>query len=283
VNERENAIFRSLMARYKDQWDRNAKTRENYDEDLETYVGYRNASSYPLVYNESFNRILPIIYTILSRFMDQLYQSGNVVSVKPRRTQNLESAKVVEGLLNFQMESMNDIDMQGGSYLVMLKWLFNALTFGKGILKCYWRKEERISPRRIAVPVPKLDAQGNFAGFDMQDTVKMEPQIVYDGPYCEVLHNKMFIPHPEYRSIQQMPAVFLVYKKTLDQIKQKVDKGIYRRENFADIGWNPSSHASTYSRDSVEGYVKSLDIEGYLQKEEISDDYKSPEIDVCSI
>lgn len=280
MNDRETEIFKALMARYKDQWDRNSQTRTNYDNDLEAYVGYRNASAYPLAYNESFNRILPIIYTILSRFMDQLYQSGNVISVRPRKSKDVQSAGLVEGVLNYQMESLNECDMQGGSYLMMYKWLFNALTFGKGIVKCYWRKEERISPKRMIVPVPKFDRVGNLQGWDTIDNVVMEPQMVYNGPYIEVLHNKTFIPHPEYRSIQSMPAVFIVYKKPIDHIRKMVERGVYKQESFSELGWYSSSGAGTEPRDSNEAFVKSLDIEGYLSAEQLRDDYISPEVDI---
>ena len=135
MNKKDEAIFKALMLRYKDQWDRCQYNRTNYDEDLEYYLGYRNPLDYPLAFNESFNRILPIIYTILSRFMDQLYQTSNVVSVKPRKNSDHERAKKAEGVLNYQLESLNDIDMQGGSYLTLYKWFFNAITFGKGLSK----------------------------------------------------------------------------------------------------------------------------------------------------
>jgi hypothetical protein len=187
MTKKEKEIFRFFIAQYKDQWDRNAYARECYDEDLEFYMGYRNAQQYPLAYNKVFNRILPIIYTLLSRFMDQLYQTSNLVSVKPRKKADVERAKKAEAVLNFQLESLNDIDMQGGSYLTMMKWFFNTLSWGKGICKAYWRKEERISPRRMMLQQPNFDRMGNFQGFDDIDYVSQEMQTVYDGPYVEVL------------------------------------------------------------------------------------------------
>ena len=168
MNQKDESIYKALMARYKSQWDMCGYNRTNYDEDLEYYTGYRNPNGYPLAYNESFNRILPIIYTILSRFMDQLYQSPNIVSVKPRKMADHERAKVAEAVLNFQMENLNSIDVQGGSYMTMYKWLFNALTFGKGVVKCYWRKEERIMPKRMALQSPNFQG-GNFQGMDTID------------------------------------------------------------------------------------------------------------------
>ena len=174
MNKRDKEIFKHLLTRYKDQWDRNQYARDNYDEDLEYYQGYRNPSDYPLAYNVVYNRLLPIVYQLLSRFMDQLYQSGNIVSVKPRKRRDVERAKKVEAVLNFQLESLNDIDMQGGSYLTMMKWMFNNVTFGKGIAKAYWRKEERISPKRMAIPVPNFDRFGSFQGYDIIDHLSQD-------------------------------------------------------------------------------------------------------------
>lgn len=278
MTKKEREIFSYLMAAYKDQWDRNEYARTNYNTDLEYYLGYRYQNAYPLAYNEVFNRILPIIYTILSRFMDQLYQSGNIVSVKPRKKRDIYNAKAVEAVLNFQLESLNNIDMQGGSYLTMLKWFFNALTFGKGIAKAYWRKEERIGPRRIAIPIPKFDRLGNFQGWDVMDHITQEMQTTYDGPYVEILHNKLFVPHPEYRSIQHMPAVFLVYKRSVDYLKKMQDKGVYKNVNK--IGHEDSGGASGHAKDSEEAVAKSIEFEGALTKADLEDDRKSHDVDV---
>jgi hypothetical protein len=274
MNQQDREIFKSLMARYKHQYDANYKTRDNYDEDLEYYLGYKDPTKTPLAYNESFNRILPVIYTILSRFMDQMFQSGNVISVRPRKSQSQLNYKGVEGLLNFQMENLNDIDQAGGAYLTLYKWFFNMLTFGKGVTKTYWRKEERISPLRQAIPIPKVDRQGNFQGWDTVDHMSMQMQTVYDGPYVEVLHNKCFIPDPEYKSIQQMPAVFLVYKRSIDYIKRMIDQGIYRRDSLDGIGWESGQE------DSEEAYCKSIEIEGYQTASDMDDDRWTGEVDI---
>lgn len=279
MTKREQDIFDYLMRLYRDYWDRNDYNRENYNEDLEYYIGYRNSDRYPLAYNHVFNRILPIIYTLLSRFMDQLYQSGNIVSVRPRKSRDVNNAKNVEAVLNYQLESLNDIDMQGGSYLTMLKWMFNAVTFGKGIVKAYWRKEDRISPRRIMLPKPNFDQFGNFQGMDVIDYISQEMQTVYDGPYVEVLHNKLFVPHPEFKSIQLMPACFVVYSKSMDYVKGKVEDGTYRKKCLSELG-KEGSGAGHLERDTEERTHKSMDIEGALTKAEIEDKQKSPDIDI---
>jgi len=278
MNLRDEKIFRHLMGQYKVHWDKNQYYRTQHDENLEYYRGYRNASDYPLVYNENFNRILPIIYTILSRFMDQIYQSANIVAVKPRKSRDLERAKAVEGVLNYQLETLNDIDEQGGSYLTMYKWFFNTLTFGKGIAKAYWRKEDRITPKRMALPMPNFDRMGNFQGYDTIDYLSQEMQTVYDGPYVEILHNKLFLPHPEYKSIQKMPQVFTVYQRSIDEIKRRADQGIYKNVN--DLGIAQIGGASSESMDSREAFVKSLGIESAFQTEDGDNEYQAPNVDI---
>jgi len=277
MNDRDTQIFKDLMQRYQWQWDANQYMRTNYDSDLEYYRGYRNSSDYPLAFNEVFNRILPIIHTLLSRFMDQLYQAGNIISVKPRKRKDVQRAKSVEGVLNYQMETLNDIDGHGGSYMTMMKWFFNTVTFGKGIAKVYWRKEDRISPKRIALPVPNFDRMGNFQGFDILDQVSQEMQTVYDGPYVEIIHNKCFVPHPEYKSIEQMPQVFLVYKKSLDEIKRLADKGIYK--NLNELGARGTGYKN-YDGDTSEMVVKSKEIEGYDNAEGMDSQRVSPDMDI---
>jgi hypothetical protein len=278
MNERDEELFKYLMLRYKEHWDMNQYARTNYDDDLTYYRGYRDASLYPLAYNTNHNRILPIIYTILSRFMDQLYQTGNIVSVRPRKYKDLSRSKAIEGVLNYQLESLNCIDSQGGSYLTMMKWFFNALTFGKGIIKCYWHKEERIMPKRIDIPIPQFDNRGNFQGYKTIDHISQEMQILYDGPYVEVLHNKLFLPHTEYKDIQKMPQCFIVYSKSVDEVKRMADKGIYK--NVGELQAPGIGGASNQSRDSREKFIASLGIEGAFYTEDGDDERKSPEVDI---
>lgn len=283
--KREKEALQHFLKAYKHQWDLNRYMRDNYDEDLEYYASYRPSLRHPTYYNDSYNKLLPKIMTILSRFMDQLYQAGtgDLISVRPRKRGDVERAPRVQGLLNYQLECLNDIDMQGGSYLFNFQWMLNAVAFGKGIAKLYWRKEERIAPRRVAVPVPRFDQMGNLIGLDMQEIVTEAPQIVYDGPYAEVLHNKLFVPHPLYRNIQQMPYVFCVYKKSVDHIKQMVDKGVYSKRGIKELGWTRPSNTSDqagYGSDTMEAFCKSIEIEHMAYMEDLQSERVTPEVDI---
>lgn len=283
---RDEEAAKYFLPSYKRQYDLNSYARRNYDEDLEYYTSYRPSTRYPLAYSESFNKLLPKIMTILSRFMDQLYQAGtgDLVSVRPRKRQDVERAPRIQGLLNQQLENLNDIDSHGGSYLFNFQWMFNALTFGKGVAKLYWRREERIAPRRQYMPVPKMDRQGRIVGVDFKSRVIQEPQLVYNGPYAEIIHNKLFVPDPFYRDIQKMPFVFCVYSKPVDHLKKMQDKGIYR--NVGKIGWpsgslpNSSGNESSMGSDSFERFSKSIVIEGANYYSEDDLERKSPNVDI---
>ena len=285
MNNNDKQAHEYFLGQWKHQWDLNRYYRDWYNEDLEYYRGYRNSLDYPYTYNISFNKLLPRVMTVLSRFMDQLYQAGtgHLVSVKPRKRADVNRAPRVEGLLNYQLECLNDIDMHGGSYLTNFQWMFNALTFGKGICKLYWRKEERIAPRRIEIPIPTMLPNGQMT-METIHTVIEHPQIVYDGPYAEIVHNKLFNPHPHYRSIQKMPFVGCLYRKSIDYCKEQERKGIYK--NVKDIAWTNTGSGkrgtTAYGEDSSEAFAKSLEIEGATQWEieQIRDERRTPEIDI---
>ena len=288
MNKRDETAFKHFLSAYKIQWDLNSYYRTRHDENLEYYRGWRNPEKYPLAYNMSFNKLLPRIMTILARFMEQLYQGGasNLVSVRPRKRGDVERAPRVEGLLNYQLEGLNDIDEQGGSYAFNFAWLFNAITFGKGICKMYWKREERISPMRIDVPIPQFDERGNVVGIDFRPMIVEMPQMVYDAPYAEVLHNKLFVPHPHYRSIQKMPFVFCTYKRTMDYVKKMVDKGVYMKRSLKDISFNKQSDASGMrsstgtATDSMEALIKSIQMDSAMTEAELQSDRMTASIDI---
>lgn len=281
--QRDDKIFKHFLAAYKHQYDLNQYAREQYDDDLEFYRSYKNPTASPLAYNLSFNKLLPRMYVMLSRFMDQLYQAGtsDLVSVKPRKRGDVERAPRVQGLLNYQLETLNDCDMQGGSYFFNFAWMFNALTFGKGISKMYWKKEERITPRRIDVPIPRFDQRGNLIGLDSRAIVIEAPQMVYDGPYAEVIHNKCFVPHPHYKNIQKMPFVFCVYKRSLDYIKKKADEGVFIKKYIKDIGYTGEKIGSSAGgNDTLEAIIKSIQIDSAVEMSKLDSDRITPDIDV---
>lgn len=283
MSGQDTEAFKHFIKAYKNQWDLNKYYREGYDEDLEYYLGYRDESKYPMAFNMTFNKLLPRVMTVLSRMMDQIYQSPthNIVSARPRKSADVDRAPRAESLLNFQLENLNSIDQHGGSYMLNFQWMFNALAWGKGITKLYWRKDQRITPSRITVPFPVTDNYGNIVDVDVQAVLINAPKTVYDGPYSEVLHNKNFVPHPYYKNIQEMPFVFCVYSRSVDYLKRMVDRGIFK--NVDKLGGSASikpPFSLNEANASAERYAKSIGLEGVLSTEELKSDRMAPEVDV---
>lgn len=283
LTEREKDCLNHFYTMFEHQWKLNDIYRTQYDEDLEYYIGYRDEKKYPLFYNMFFPQLLPRILTMLGRMLEQIYQGGTneLVSARPRKRSDVERAPRIRGLLNYQLENLNAIDKAGSSYLFNLQWMTNALAWGKGVAKLYWRKEERIAPLRKYFPFPVLDKSGRIQGFDIRSTIVEAPQIVYDAPYAEVLHPKMAVPHPNYKNIQLMPGFFIVYRRTLDQVVKNVEKGIYRsdsleqlKDSFANTSKEPSIGNKSY-----EAISKSIELEG-LDFATFKSDYSSPGIDI---
>ena len=284
MTKREESAFRFFLAQHKQNQDRNRYYHNWYNEDLEIYRGYRQEHETPMAYNLSFNKLMPRVHTVMSRFMDQLYQGGtdDLTSVRPRKRSDVERAPRVQGLLNYQLETLNECDNQGGSYLFNFNWMFNAITFGKGIAKMYWKREERIAPRRITFMMPVFDPMGRVIDVQPQQILTQDMQVVYDGPYAEVIHNKMFNPDPRYRSIQKMPFVSIVYKKSIDYIKRMAEQGDYEKKFIKNLGWSGSASKGALG-DSYEMIAKSLEIEGGMELSEMTtlqNEGRTPEVDI---
>ena len=94
MTDKEFEIFSHFMTNFKRQWDMNEYARDNYNEELEHFVGYRNKDDYPMAYNMVVNKLLPRVETMLGRCMDQLFQPAahNIIGVRARNSQNYQGA-----------------------------------------------------------------------------------------------------------------------------------------------------------------------------------------------
>ena len=237
MNKKEKEAYSYFIQSYQRLKDLNEPYREKFDRYDELYRGYRDDTKYPFAYNYSFNKIIPVIYTVLSRVMSHLYRDSEVVVVKPQRSADIQRADRAAGVLNHQLNNLNSVDFQGGSYMVMFQWFLSAMIHGKGIVKTYWRKEERTVPRRMDILQPNI-VNSNMGlyldGFKRQEVWTESPQVIYNGPYIENIPVRQFLPDPEYRSIQDMPVCGHVYKKSMDWLREMEAKGFYK--NIKKIG-----------------------------------------------
>jgi len=183
---------------------------------------------------------------------------------------------------------LNNIDFQGGSYMVFFQWFLSALIHGKGIVKAYWRKEERSMPRRIEIPIPKIE-NGRVVGQEFFEVWAEEPTTVYDSPYVENIPVRQFMPDPEYRQIQEMPVCAHIHKKSVTWIRMMQEIGEFNN-NAVDVGKATSEYRSTRSQART-GSGQSIEWEEFQQVfrdieeaytiEEIqSDEHKANDIDI---
>ena len=252
----------------------NKPYHDKFDTYDEFYGGYRSDTKYPFAYNYSFNKIIPVIYTILSNFMSQLYRNQDIVVVKPKSGKDIFRADIIQGVLTHQLTNMNDVDYQGGSYLVFLMWFLHTLVHGKGVLRAYWRKEEATVPfrRDIQIPIFEETPYGiAINGMENRSLSFEQTQTIYDAPYLENIPNRNFFPDPEYRSIQKMPCIAHLHKKSLDWVMDQADKGVYK--HIKKIGRNKDEYKrlrDAGATDTDEALMKYLEIEGGYSEEEIA-------------
>ena len=290
MNEQELTAYDYFMQTYYRLRDLNSPYRDNFDKYDEYYRGYRSDSDYPFAYNYSFNRMISVIYTVIGNFMSHLYRDDDLVVVKPKRSSDINRAEVVSGVLNHQLNNMNSVDFQGGSYMVFLQWFLSSLVFGKGIVRAYWRKEERTMPVRKEIMIPKMgfspSGEVYLAGEEMREIIYNETQIAYDAPYLENVPVRQFLPDPEYRSIQKMPACGHIYTKSLEWAKGMERAGEFR--NVSEIGRGNADYKNAKggggSVDVKEFVQHSLDIEDAWTIEEITTErHKANDIDFIDI
>jgi len=242
--------------------DLNQPYRAKFDEYDEFYRGYRDDEDYPFAYNYSYHKIIPVIYTVLSRVMSHLYRTPDIALVKPRHAKDIDRADIISGVLNYQLANLNNVDFQGGSYMVFFQWFLSALIHGKGIVHAYWRKEERTMPTRKEIPIPTIGPDGNIGQEELVEVWSEEPTIIYDAPYIENVPVRQFMPDPEYRSIQQMPVIAHIHKKSINWMKRMHEIGEYNK-NALDVGKIASEYRG--KSQARTGHGQSIEWEEYQQ------------------
>ncbi len=285
MNKLEIEGYEYFLSSYHRLKDLNTPYRAKFDIFDEFYRGYRDGNNYPMAYNYTFNKVIPVIYTILSRIMSSLYREDDIVVAKPKKSKDVRRAELAAGVLNYQLNHLNEVDFQGGSYMVMLQWILSTVVHGKGIVRAFWRKEEETMPQRIDLPVPKVqrDPRGGMyvAGYDTKSMLIKKPQIIYDGPYVENIPVRNFLADPSYRNIHKMPVCGQLYTKSLDWAIQMEKKKILK--NIRQIGEGKASllkRQGSGAVDSKEFNMKMEQIEGAYSIDEIeSDRHKAENID----
>ncbi len=264
MTKKEVEAYSFFCSSYQRLKDLNQPYRSKFDTYDELYRGYREDSDYPFAYNHSYHKVIPVIYTVLAQVMSHLYKNNDIAVVKPRHKADIERADTISGVLNYQLNNLNSVDHQGGSYMVFFQWFLSALIHGKGIVRSFWRKEERDMPQRIELPVPQVDQRtGQVIGMESIELWHEAPQIVYDGPYVENIPVRQFMPDPEYRSIQQMPVVAHLHKKSMTWLRQMYEIGEFNK-NALQVGKNASDWNRTKSQ-SRTGSGQSVDWEEFQQ------------------
>jgi len=276
MTKKEREAYNYFIQEYHRLKNLNQPYRNQFNDYIEYYRGYVDKTRYPMAYNYSYNKILPIILRELESMMGHLYRGGDVVAVRPRSKADIQAAERVGDILNFQMDNLNGLDSQGGSFWVMINWILSALIFGKGVVKAYWMREEGPSPIRQVqrVPVVWWDTANrpHIVDYEYKDIIVDQVGTIYNGPYIENIPIRQFLPDPEYKDIQKMPCAAHVFKQSVDWIKKNVDKGVYNKKAMKELGKLAGMVRGAQS-DLTEFNSKILEIESASTLEEIATDY----------
>ena len=137
--------------------------KSNYDTKWIDYTRqYRskieNEAEYPYMARLFIPYSFTSVETTIPRIMSAIFSSDPIIAVKPRIEDDVENAKTMEQLLNYQIEQMN-------LFNTSIPLLKDACITGTLISKIDWKKESR-TKKRIAMEevFSNYDEMGNPMG-----------------------------------------------------------------------------------------------------------------------
>lgn len=226
--------------------------KQNYDERWDSYwQQYRsqleNENEYPYRARLFIPYSFTAVETAIPRMTEAIFSSDPIIAVKPITEDDIERAKIMEMLLDYQIKRMEFFD----TFVQMAK---DCFIIGSCFAKVDWRHEYRKKkrPRKefyaLKNPITEeeeefeliaysggyeeyLDVDGNPVpiGKPLLETIEVpyydDPYIYYVDPYKIFLDPKASPINP----IETSEAVILVTESTIPKLRQMEEAGIYKK------------------------------------------------------
>ena len=169
------------------------------------------------------NLFIPLVFaaieTVLPRLVEAIFASRPYLAVLPREPQDVDNARVMETLIDYQLVDKMNIVRKFNN------WIRECLIYGTAVGKVGWRFETR--PR--IVRVPRLEIFGVKFG----ETTKEEQTVFYDDPDFEPIDLFDFFIDPDATTIDE--AAFCIHRfyRSMSYLKKQAENGIY--ENIDEL------------------------------------------------
>ena len=234
--------------------------KSNYDDAWLRYQKqYRSKLANEKEYDFQARLFIPYSFssveTVIPRIMEAIFSTDPIVAVKPYSQDDIENSKLIEKLLNYQINRMDFIN----SFLTLIK---TCLIYGTCIAKVDWKKESR-KVRKYQV---KIDEFGNPVydnnGQPVVEKITKEFPY-YDDPYIYPIDLFDFYKAPKGTTIDNSEYCIMKTQTTISRLEQMQKQGTYRN-----ISMVKSLMGSTKNDDGRERYtnVDVADPNGIIDK-----------------
>ena len=196
--------------------DKDQKPREKkYDEYYALYRCYKERTVQLWRNNVFVPIVFEIIETEVPRIMTSFFAKNKLFTVQPREAGDIENARAVEQLLDYQLTYPIN------SFYEIMLWLKQALLYGSSPLKYGWKtiEEDRVVWRNQTIPWIGMQ-------LPMTKSKQIERFKVYDDPTIETLDIKSVRVDPMVvRPGDIQRARFVIHSYT--SLKSEIDPGTH--------------------------------------------------------
>jgi hypothetical protein len=199
--------------------------KANYDEAWTRYQQqYRSKLANEKEYDFQAKLFIPYSFssveTVIPRIMEAIFSTEPVVAVKPYAADDTENGKLIEKLLNYQINRMDFIN----SFLTLVK---TCLIYGICIAKVDWKKEYR-KVRKFQAKVDEVgDPVYDDKGQPVAEKVTKE-FLYYDDPYIYPIDPFDFYKSPKGTTIDNSEYCIMKTQTTIGRLEQMQKQGTYR-------------------------------------------------------
>ncbi len=199
--------------------------KANYDNNwIEYHRLYRSVLPDETEYEHMSRLFIPYTFssieTVIPRMVEAIFSAEPIVAVKPYDAQDVDKAKVLEQLLNYQLNRMD-------FFRTFINLAKTCLIYGTCIAKVDWRKEFK-TKSKVEVTTDEMGFPlYNDDGSPQYKKIKNK-YLFYDDPYIYPVDLFKFFVDPKALTLKDAEYVVLVTETTMDRLKDMQSQGIYK-------------------------------------------------------
>lgn len=207
---------------------------------------------------------MPIPFFVVETILPRLVAEVPTFIVKPLPGTPELAGRALETLMQWAAQNSN-------LYGALIDAMKSALTFGTGIMKCGWTKDEVVGRMPVTTQVQLMETiqqavmdpdtgerEYDLSGMPMFEDVQVptdemveetffqpQPVVKYEGPLAEAVDLFQFFVAPEATSIEDARYTIQRYYRSWEDIDKKIEEGVYRlpswvtREDLAEMRDEP--------------------------------------------